>query len=1282
MGLERPERERASTQVDDEGLPFEDTPRFRILRRLGAGGMGVVYEAEDLERGGRVALKTLRATNPQSLYRFKQEFRALAEIVHPRLVRLYELISDGERWFFTMELIEDGMNLLEWLHREPKKEQSRETLAQARTIMARPSVSPTDPGVLTEVEGPLDWPETAVTEEPGSDVGWLDAETSLPAAPHQRVRAAFAQLAEGVRVLHAAGKLHRDLKPENVYVRASTGEVVLLDFGLVAALDQAAASEPPASGPAGAMLGVEAGASGTHTASHAYLATEAGTVAGTFAYMAPEQAMAQPLTPATDWYAVGVMLYQALTGVLPFRGSGTQILIQKQRGKLPMVPAKRVPGTPQDLSELCMELLSNAPAERPPAADVVRRLGGVIERDEAEETARLLFVGRTQQLEALWQRFEASAEGATAVHVHGRSGAGKSALLGRFLAQVERRADTLVIAGRCYEHEFIPFKAIDSLMDALTHHLLKRPAAEIEELLPADASVLGRVFPVLGRLVPPDSVQADSGDLYSVRRRAFATMRELLHRLSRRARLVLFIDDLQWGDVDSAALLSEVLRPPGAPRLLLLLSYRSEQRVQNPCLLAFSEACRAASTPDRELYVDVGSLAGEDARELAERLLGGDCDGATLDWVLQQAAGSAFLIHELSRYLRLGGARAGAEGLSLDDILWERVCALPDEPRKLVSVVAVAGQPVQLRHAQRAAGISALAPPVVASLCRDRLLRTEGTGPGTELETFHDRVRESIVARVPPAEISAQAAALAHVLEEADERDAETLAALLERAGELGRASTYYAAAVPGAVRALAFERAAALADKAIELAQTDEELAAAYEAAIHFHTDMANFPEAYELTRRGAAALGLELPAKFVPPLLILDFVVAKLKLLGKPAEHVLELPTMPEGRLALAVRLANAGAKAAFQVRPELCVAVCTKVVRLCLTHGNSPDSAIAYMVFGAIFQGGIMGRYKTGYDLGRVALELIEKYENERQRAEVSFVVGYFGTSWLRPAEDAEALWATAFEAGRASGDLFHMGCAAAGRVMSLSMRGVDLVRIEQESAELCVLLERNGLREPLAVVAGARQAARNLRGATRTLGSWDGDGYDEGAETEAWSSFGARHFAHYCHLARARSFYLCGRIEEATTALQAARRLAPESKGMLHSAEHVFVEALVTAAQSQGSLGARRAVGRAAARLDAWARHCPANFAPKAALVRAESLRLRGRDRAALGAYARAAELASEFGHVHVEGLAHLLRARLHAQRGEQDLHEPALAAAGKSFRRWGATALADQVARGA
>src|SRR5437868_5855119 len=88
--------------------------RFRIVRRLGAGGMGVVYAAEDRERGEVVALKTLKHTDYETIYRMKREFRALADLAHPNLVALYDLFADGASCFFTMELV-DGVDLLTYV---------------------------------------------------------------------------------------------------------------------------------------------------------------------------------------------------------------------------------------------------------------------------------------------------------------------------------------------------------------------------------------------------------------------------------------------------------------------------------------------------------------------------------------------------------------------------------------------------------------------------------------------------------------------------------------------------------------------------------------------------------------------------------------------------------------------------------------------------------------------------------------------------------------------------------------------------------------------------------------------------------------------------------------------------------------------------------------------------------------------------------------------------------------------------------------------------------------
>ena len=113
--MSTPQSSMASAPPDPEQL-FAGNSRFELKRVVGEGGMGLVYEAFDRERGMTVALKTVRALDAQTLYRLKTEFRARVDLEHRNLVRLGELLYDDGHWFFTMELV-DGWSFLDWIRR-------------------------------------------------------------------------------------------------------------------------------------------------------------------------------------------------------------------------------------------------------------------------------------------------------------------------------------------------------------------------------------------------------------------------------------------------------------------------------------------------------------------------------------------------------------------------------------------------------------------------------------------------------------------------------------------------------------------------------------------------------------------------------------------------------------------------------------------------------------------------------------------------------------------------------------------------------------------------------------------------------------------------------------------------------------------------------------------------------------------------------------------------------------------------------------------------------------
>jgi eukaryotic-like serine/threonine-protein kinase len=269
--------------------------RYRLVERLGTGGMSVVWRAYDEVLGRPVAVKLLApklAADPTSRARIRAEARAAARLSHPHITNVYDygesIVDDGsERGeaalpFVVMELV-DGQPLDEVL-----------------------------------AGGPLPW---------------------------RRAVELCGQIASALAAVHARGLVHRDIKPANVML--TRGGAKLVDFGI-----SAVAGDQTDDG-------------------HELL--------GTPAYLAPERLDGAPTAPATDVYALGVVLYRALAGKLPWRVESTTDLLRAHCWIAP-APLPRIGGLPRDVVELCLRCLAKVPAERPTAADVARVLAASLGR--------------------------------------------------------------------------------------------------------------------------------------------------------------------------------------------------------------------------------------------------------------------------------------------------------------------------------------------------------------------------------------------------------------------------------------------------------------------------------------------------------------------------------------------------------------------------------------------------------------------------------------------------------------------------------------------------------------------------------------------------------------------------------------------------------------------------------------------------------------------------------------------------------------------------------------
>ncbi len=745
----------ASRREEEAPESFTATERFQLIRRLGAGGMGVVWEALDLEHKARIALKTFPQNKPGLLMYVKQEFRSLTEIRHPNLVAFYELISSGDQCFFTMEYV-DGVDIATYV----------------RSGSAPPA------GVTEATET-----ATMPAEFHAGEARHRHAAGLTRADQWERLSGVLPQLLLGIAALHRAGKLHRDIKPGNVLVTRA-GRVLLLDFGL--AVD----TRLPGRGET--------------------------RVQGTTGYIAPELFHGAMPAPASDLFAVGVLLCQIITGRRPGQGRDTAGATGSFWSSEELLNSARGPAAKAELIEICKRLLDPSPGARPGAEAILRSLGVRVDEPRITDTPAL--VGREEHLRTLHAALDGGeGEQPSIVFVSGESGVGKSELCRHFLDEVTQRPGTVILAGRCFEQESVPYKALDSMIDSLCHYLSALPAAEAAALMPRDVAALARVFPLLRTLgvvaeAPARGLETLSGR--DLRRRAGGALRELLARLADRKKLVVYIDDLQWGDEDSAAVLLDVLLHPEAPPLLLLASHRSEYERSNACLQRLLDGLGP-----RAQRLAVGPLALADAEALAGQILGPEAPPALAASLARESGGNTYLLIELANGSRYAYGEDRPAGASLDALLDRRTSRLPSASRRLLELVAVSDRPLPLATAFRAAQTER-DPDTLSLLRAGRLVRTATLNDAEQIQVYHDRIRETILVNLAPDVLQGHHASLARALESLPGVDPETLAVHLDGAGEGEKAGSYFQLAADRAAGALAFGHAASLYERALRLKQ------------------------------------------------------------------------------------------------------------------------------------------------------------------------------------------------------------------------------------------------------------------------------------------------------------------------------------------------------------------------------------------------------------------------------------------------------------------------------
>lgn len=282
-----------ATPVADHGsLVGRAVGHYRVLERLGGGGMGVVYKAEDVELGRPVALKFLHphlADNPQVLDRFRREARAASALNHPNICTVFDFGKHEERSYLVLEYL-DG------------------------------------------------WPLKHAI---------LRSELSL-----DKIVGIAVHLASALEAAHAKGIIHRDIKPANIFLTRD-GDCKLLDFGLAKLMYSPSSPLRSSEDPEGETVPAS---------------TASGLLVGTVDYMAPEQLQGGKLDARTDLFALGLVIYEMLTGVNPFVGHSPTSTIANILKEEPDPPGRKNSRVPADLAAIIQRCLQKHPADRYPSA--------------------------------------------------------------------------------------------------------------------------------------------------------------------------------------------------------------------------------------------------------------------------------------------------------------------------------------------------------------------------------------------------------------------------------------------------------------------------------------------------------------------------------------------------------------------------------------------------------------------------------------------------------------------------------------------------------------------------------------------------------------------------------------------------------------------------------------------------------------------------------------------------------------------------------------------------
>lgn len=401
------------------------------------------------------------------------------------------------------------------------------------------------------------------------------------------------QLVDALVAIHGAGLIHRDLTPNNIMITGN--RVTLMDFGLVKS------AEPDE------------------------MKTMPGMLLGTMHYISPEQVRGEEVDCRGDLYSLGIVMYEALTGVRPFVGDDPIAVLVKHVTELPKSPRRYEPSISEAWESLILKLLEKNPCHRYQSSDLL--LAALAELDHnpyqlsskpearADSMFKPALLERANELQLLHEAYKDSTTAGVMVWLTGEAGIGKTRLITELTTDLSRQS-VEVIYIPCYEKEPIPYQALQSLLRILADKTSKVAALGLARQPGLDDDEVSTLSVSLEQLSSPNK-----------RFEVFARIISVIDQSSQQQPLVLIFDNMQWLDADTLAFLSYFIRQLGQMKVLLIGVYREEEvAISHPLRKLYSVARRSVSCRELNLV----RLSSSAVTKMIRQMLGGAND---VDWI-------------------------------------------------------------------------------------------------------------------------------------------------------------------------------------------------------------------------------------------------------------------------------------------------------------------------------------------------------------------------------------------------------------------------------------------------------------------------------------------------------------------------------------------------------------------------------------------------------------------------------------------------------------------------